>query len=259
MNEDVKQDTAQPAAAAGPGPLAKALEEAEEIARMKRIEGKLGLPGGYYNAMVDTGSDWDFAIKLVVLVEAALGRVIAAHLNNQAVTGHCERLSLDGRAGKLTLAQDLDLLRADEARAVSAMAFVRNRFAHRVESIEGNLTDYAQGLPAQELHRLVKHLLMVPKDLEQQVHFLWTNEHTTSLFRHIMWTSGSMVLDVLARHDMKAEAEAARRERIEQSWMLSQGGLAGLFQSQAGQTKLADLLTLGAETPLALRDAAARK
>jgi len=183
-----------------------------------------------------------------VLIEAALGRVIAAKLGNEAVVGHCERLGLDGRAGKLSLAQDLGVLQKDEARAISAMAFVRNSFAHRVENIEGDLTNYVQELPKEEMHRLVKHLLMISKELEQQVDFVWKGKHTAGLFRHIMWSSGALILDTLARHDMKAEAEAEadRLKRIEQGWLLGHGGLAELFKSQKGWTTFVDLSKLQA-------------
>lgn len=73
--------------------------------QLARIEAKLGIPNGYYLSLRQDGTDWEFAIKLVVLLEAALGRVIAEHLHNPAINDHCESLSIGGRTGKVALAK----------------------------------------------------------------------------------------------------------------------------------------------------------
>ncbi|RZU02171.1 hypothetical protein [Rivibacter subsaxonicus] len=196
-----------------PDEHAKAVEhlKADELARLARIEGKLGVPHGYYQSLLENGSDWEFAIKLVVLLEAALGAVIAAKLQNDVMREHCDRLNLVGRTGKLDLAVGLEALKPVEASSFAILAEVRNRFAHRVENINSNLETFARSLPKGDLPRYLRTVMMVPKESQKEVEFLWASEHAPRLFRHVLWTGGSMVLDALATQDAKAEAEAKRR------------------------------------------------
>lgn len=60
----------------------------------EQIEKKLKLSAGYFDALLLEGSDWEFAIKLVVLLEAALGHVLATRLQNEAVRRHCGLLPI---------------------------------------------------------------------------------------------------------------------------------------------------------------------
>lgn len=186
--------------------------KADELARLARIEGKLGVPHGYYQSLLENGSDWEFAIKLVVLLEAALGAVIAAKLQNDVMREHCDRLNLVGRTGKLDLAVGLQVLKPEEASAFAILAEVRNRFAHRVQNINSNLETFARSLPKGDLPRYLRTVMMVPKESQKEVEFLWETEHAPRLFRHVLWTGGSMVLDALATQDAKADAEQTRRD-----------------------------------------------
>ncbi len=191
--------------------------QAEELLRLARVEGKLGVPHGYYQMLRDSGSDWEFAIKLVVLLEAALGTVIAAKLQHDAMRSHCERLNLVGRTGKIDLAVGLEVLKPDEASALTVLAEVRNRFAHKVANINSDLVSFAKGLAAGELAKYCRLAMMVPKDMEAEVSFLWQTPQAPEAFRYLLWTAGSMLLDALATQDVKAEVEAERRKVLEQT------------------------------------------
>lgn len=201
---------------------------ADELARLARIEQKLGVPAGYYQRLGTEGTDWEFSIKLLVLLEAALGAVIAAKLQNGSVREHCERLSLDGRAGKLGLAEDLGILRAEERRAFSTLAFVRNTFAHRVANIAADLESFSKTLPEQEIAKLCKAAMMVPKDMEDKVKFLWEPPSVHKTFRYLLWASGSILLHTLATQDMHAETEAQRRKDLELAAAAHNAGNFGL-------------------------------
>lgn len=189
----------------------------EELLRLARIEGKLGVPHGYYQTLRDTGSDWEFAIKLIVLLEAALGTVIAAKLQHDAMRNHCDRLNLVGRTGKIDLAVGLEILKPEEANSLAVLAEIRNRFAHKVANIDRDLVSFAGGLPTAELAKYCRTAMMVPKDMESKVSFLWENPQAPEAFRYLLWTAGSMLLDALATQDANAEAEAERRNVLEQT------------------------------------------
>lgn len=200
--------------------------ENESFAHMGRIEQKLRLPNGYYRSLRDGGSDWEFAIKLVVVLEAALGAVIAAHAHNQVLAEHCSRLGLEGRAGKLNLAVDLGVLTKPERTAFQALAVIRNSFAHHVESIERSLEDFANSLPLDLRQKTLREILQVPTEIEDHVKFLWEPEEILApLFRKMMWTAGSMLLQGLAMQDVKAEVEAERRKSLEDGTLWSLGDL----------------------------------
>lgn len=61
--------------------MSEELEEdrAQNQEALTRIERKLGLPPGFVMALKTEGTDWEFAIKVGVVIEAALGRVIISH------------------------------------------------------------------------------------------------------------------------------------------------------------------------------------
>lgn len=193
--------------------------------RLDRIEGKLDLPKGYYMSLRGDGSDWEFAIKLVVLIEAALGHVIAAKLQNDAMRDHCDRLNLVGRTGKIDLAGTLDILRPAEAKAMATLAEIRNRFAHKVANITLDLPTFAANLPKGEMAGMLKRLLMIPAEVEEGLRFMYEGEGTERLFRFSMWMSGLLILEALSAQDEHAEVEAERRRLwesgIKHTWTLA--------------------------------------
>lgn len=218
--------------------------EANSVLQLTRIERKLGLPQGYYTSLRDGGTDWEFAIKLVVVLEAALGAVIAAHAHNPILAEHCARLGLEGRAGKLNLAVDLGILAKTERTAFQALANVRNTFAHHVQNIERTLEKFALSLEEAQRTKLVKEALQVPKEIEEKVQFLWSDPGSVSLtFRKLLWTAGSMLLEGLAAQDFKAEVEAERRKRLESGAIWTLGdmfrtggfGMPSLTTSELGE------------------------
>lgn len=211
----------------------------ESLKRLARIEEKLGVPHGYYQSLRDNGSDWEFAIKLVVLLEAALGLVIASKLQNDAMRDHCDRLNLVGRTGKLALAEALGVLRPAEVKAFAALAETRNRFAHKVSNINSDLPTFAAQLPEGERDGACKRLLMIPQSVENELAFLWKGEGNILLFRFAMWRAGALLLDALATQDAKAEDE---RERLWKQERQHQWTLRDLYaiegESQSGSSRL---------------------
>lgn len=207
----------------------------EEAAQLARLEKKLGIPEGVYLSLRKEGSDWEFAIKLMVLLEAALGRVIAEHLHNPAMNDHCNSLNMNGRSGKVALAEALGLIDEAERKTFLALAEIRNAFAHKLENISGNLEDFASRLEPQRLGNLLKVCLTVPKRLEDKVSFLWRDSQPGFL-RPYMWMGGNNLLVTLAFQDQAAERERARRHALEAANHAIGGNpstLADLFKENA--------------------------
>ena len=58
---------------------------ADELAN---IESRLGIPAGFIQSLFSESSDWEFIVKLSVLIEAAVTRSIVTKLGNPAVFDH---------------------------------------------------------------------------------------------------------------------------------------------------------------------------
>lgn len=202
--------------------------------QLARIEAKLGIPNGFYLSLRQDGTDWEFAIKLMVLLEAALGRVIAEHMHTPAINDHCESLNMNGRSGKVALAEALGIIDDTERKTFLALADVRNAFAHKVENIAGNLHEFGARLEPQRLENLLKACLTVPKQLDDKVSFLW-RDPSPALLRSYMWMGGNNLLISLAYQDEAAEKERARRYALESASTPTTGkpfSLAELFPHQ---------------------------
>ena len=187
--------------------------DAKAIEQLTHIEEKLGLPIGFYSGLRNQGSDWEFSIKLVVILEAALAAVIAASLHNEAVAAHVDKLNLDGgRTGKLDLAESLGVLSTIERRAFATIANIRNRFAHKVEHITLDLQTFAESLQQGDLEGMQKRLLMIPPEAERESERLWRGEHVTRFMRLTLFISGSWLLATLraAGSESPGRSTAAR-------------------------------------------------
>jgi len=221
-------------------------DDYQHLAALAGIERKLGVPEGFTRSLAQDGTDWEFAVKLMVLLEGALTKVIAAHLQNEAVAKHVQRLNLNGRSSKVALAQDLNILTKAEAKAMLALSEIRNAFAHRVENISGDLLQFAKAMPEQDRANFVKTGLMVPDEMGDSVKFLWREESFYLHLRLLMWSIGETLLAVLATQDEHAARERRRREWLEQT-----------AKAGAGYFTLADLYkhgpALSADTPLVLK------
>lgn len=214
---------------------------AEQIEQLTYIEGKLGLPVGFCQSLRNTGTDWEFSIKSVVILVAALATVIASHLNNDAVLAHIEKLNLDGgRTGKLELAESLGVLTRIERKAFATIADIRNRFAHKVVNIASDLPTYARSIKVEDLEAIQKRLLMIPPESEKEAEHLWRGEQVARFLRITLFISASWLLNTLAHQDQHAQVEAERRKWLEKNFG-GNGTLAGLFhweQANPGKSPL---------------------
>jgi len=97
---------------------------------LKTIEDRLCLEAGFVQGLMDEPDDWAFIIKTSVVVESALGQVLSDSLISDGLERHIRSLPMDGRTGKIQLAQDLSLVGPMSASRLKAICEVRNDFAH---------------------------------------------------------------------------------------------------------------------------------
>lgn len=205
---------------------------AQEIEHLAYIDRKLGLPTDFCRNLRSTGSDWEFTIKLAVVLEAALASVIASHLHNEAVLAHIEKLNLaGGRTGKLDLAESLGVLTKLEKKAFATIANVRNSFAHKVANITNDLPTFAASMKDGELESIQKGLLMIPQESEKETVHLWRGKHVAPFLRLTLFRSATWLLHALARQDQHAQVEFERGKWLENVFG-GQGTLADLFHWQ---------------------------
>lgn len=114
------------------------------------LENLLGLAAGFVKELVDEKDDWAFIIKLAVIVEATLGKVINAFLQNPLIEKHVRVIPMDGRTGKIQLARDLGIIGPKSTSRLRAIAEIRNDFAHNLGVIQLSIEEYFSRMPKAE-------------------------------------------------------------------------------------------------------------
>ncbi|MFG6459069.1 hypothetical protein [Roseateles sp. BYS96W] len=193
---------------------------------LQRTEQRLGLPERYVLQLRENGSDWEFLIKLAVLVEAAVTQALVSSLHNELMFDHVSGLS---QSARLNLCEKLGILKKDERLILAKLAHVRNQFAHRVENLSKSLQEYVDGLTPYQKVELSNHLLTLEGDdrHKEADDFSWLGK----AFRRILLDAVILPLAALSTKDAQAEMERERREFFERR--REAGGtqtLASLFQ-----------------------------
>ena len=115
------------------------------------VEGYVGLPAGTIKPFFSAGEEWVFVLKIASIVETVLKSAIIARVESNAATTtnpfaralmgatlsaplrtHILRIPIGGDIGAIALAQNFDLLNHRDSDFVSAVASIRNRYAHSV-------------------------------------------------------------------------------------------------------------------------------
>jgi hypothetical protein len=123
---------------------------------LKTIEDRLGLEAGFVQGLMDEPDDWAFIIKTSVVVESALGQVLSDSLISDGLERHIRSLPMDGRTGKIQLAQDLSLVGPRSASRLKAICEVRNDFAHGLKVLKLSISEYFVHMPAPDFDSLVQ-------------------------------------------------------------------------------------------------------
>ena len=106
------------------------------------LEKQLGLKDGFVNGLLHEKDDWAFVIKLSVIVEATLAKVINSYLQNPKIEKHVRSLPMGGRTGKIQLARDLGVVGPKSMDRLQAIAELRNDFAHSIGVVQISFIEY---------------------------------------------------------------------------------------------------------------------
>ncbi len=112
--------------------------EPEMVEAIIDIENRLNLPDGFVVGLTSQ-DDWSFVVKAHALLEAALTELVVAGLRDPRVSDFVERLNVGGKAGKLSLAERLNLLDADNRKFVDRFGELRNTVLHKVANVTFDL------------------------------------------------------------------------------------------------------------------------
>ncbi|MGJ0515140.1 MAG: hypothetical protein ACR65O_05235 [Methylomicrobium sp.] len=166
---------------------------------MAEIEQDLGLPCGFVKSIYDEQSDWGFIIKLSVIIEAALGAIISTHFGTTAAQNHIDRLSINGRIGKIKLATDLGLIGPKSKARLLEIFTIRNKFAHSLKVIQLSLDNHIKSLSDNERTKFQLNLLTIDDHAYRQ-----DPPYDGENSRLLLWVGGCLCLVEFARI-MKAQ------------------------------------------------------
>lgn len=125
---------------------------------LKELEREHKLPPGYLMALRSAASDWDFIVKLSLIIEAFLTRALVLELG----TPHAYKTVSNLRQCKrLLMAQKLGLVEKAEQNMLISISKIRNAFVHRIENLTRPLTAYFHELTPATRNSIAKSILGV--------------------------------------------------------------------------------------------------
>lgn len=190
---------------------------------LKVIEERLGLKDGFVQGLLDEVDDWAFIIKTSVLVEAALGQILGASLINDALDRHIRSLPMDGRSGKIQLAQDLELIGSKSAARFRAICEVRNDFAHGLKVLKLSLPDYFSQMEEADFDSLVTRFFSIDgkESAQSASRKLSSKDEPGSeergdgrIGRYLFWTCACLALLELSDVQRKIDADRNWRNAL---------------------------------------------
>lgn len=116
------------------------------------LEQELGISKGFLASLMNTDvDDWSFVIKLHALAEAALTHLITIALGREELREVFAEIPMGnvGR-GKIGIGQRLNLIEARLAKFLAALGRMRNRFAHRPQSVNDRIEQFVDSIPQHE-------------------------------------------------------------------------------------------------------------
>lgn len=177
------------------------------VTRLTKLETRLQLPSGYVVGLRDTGSDYEFVLKLAVLAEATTTQALVSTLHSPKSLRFFEKQS---QSSKLGLCVDLDLLTAPERDILDCLSMTRNGFAHKIHNLERTLAQYVDELPGNDKSRMVNRfwLLSGGGGMKPESDFSWL----PPIFRSMLFEASVLPLYSLATKDEDAERKRNRRQ-----------------------------------------------
>ena len=128
------------------------------------IEDPLGLSAGFVQGLLEEVDDWAFIIKTSVVLESALGQALSSSLLGNSLARHISSLPMNGRTGKIQLAQDIGLIGPKSVARFMALNEIRNNFAHGLKVLQLSIPEYFNRMTDTEFDALVRRLFSSEKE-----------------------------------------------------------------------------------------------
>jgi hypothetical protein len=122
------------------------------------LEESLGISKDFFHKIFLDEFDWSLVIKLSVIIEAALDRLLKIYFENLPES-FISKLNINGSTGKIQLLLDLNLINQSERNRIIEIIKIRNKFAHRIEFIDKTIFQYYLKLNPDESYNFFDKLL----------------------------------------------------------------------------------------------------
>lgn len=123
---------------------------------LKDLEKSNGLPTGYLTRLRTADSDWDFIVKIGLVLEAIVARAIALEAGRPLTY---KKATVQTHRDRLVLAQKKGLIDKVELRMLETISELRNAFVHRLENLTRTLGDYFSELSPERQKQIAKSIL----------------------------------------------------------------------------------------------------
>lgn len=148
----------------------------------------------------DEATDWEFIVKLSVLVEASVTRTLVSVSQNDLMEDHFDSLT---QSSRLRLCKSLGVLSDVEVKILEALSSVRNRFVHRIDNLFKTLHEFVDALPNQRKVELANSLLI--RDVSGRVKESDDLDWIGRSFRVLIFDAVALSLAVLSNKETSAE------------------------------------------------------
>lgn len=122
------------------------------------VEADIGLPNDFITNLRQE-DDWSFLVKTAALVEAVVTELIIASVPDPRVHEVLTRLRMQGRDGKIALAQSLKLLSPEQLRYVGKVCELRNGVLHDVRHVAFTFQSHLTAMAESQRREFWKALL----------------------------------------------------------------------------------------------------
>ena len=180
---------------------------------LQTIESSLGLNAGFVAGLLEEKDDWAFIIKMSIVIEATLGRVINALLGNNQIARHVRSLPMDGRTGKIQLANDLGIIGPKSTGRLRVLAEIRNDFAHDLRVIQISIAEYFSRMPPADAHKITEKFFARDSAAESlnarsKAKSLPPSPVDGRVAKSVLWSCGCLALLELSAAYRRISAEA---------------------------------------------------
>lgn len=186
-----------------------------------RIEEPLGLSAGFVQGLLEEVDDWAFIIKTSVVVESALGQVLSASLLGNSLDRHISSLPMNGRSGKIQLAQDIGLIGPKSVARFTAISEIRNNFAHGLKVLQLSIPEYFNRMSETEFDALVRRLFSSDREKPTRSAREKKNKSTERplqskrdgrVGKYLLWTCACISLLELSEAQRRLDADKKSRD-----------------------------------------------